>query len=105
VEAFDLYRPNFQRNLQNHARGIVSLAHRVTTDSFFRDFRYIYYGTDAFYTLSSCAARDLAPGLDGRVSQPLHTFDPNTVTTSQQMQYAEARISFSHAPVTASSLP
>jgi len=102
VEAFEPYRPSFPRNLQNHTCGIVSLALRVTTGSFSRDSRYINYGTDVFYALSSCAARDLAPRLDGRSGQPLHTFYPNTAMTLQQVPDAEARISISLAPVTVS---
>jgi hypothetical protein len=102
VEAFEPYWSSFPRNLQNHTCGIVSLALRVTTDSFSRDSRYINYGTDVFYALSSCAVRDLAPGLDGRRDQPPHTFYPNTATTLQQVPEAEAQISISLAPITAS---
>jgi len=98
VEAFDLYWPSFSRNLQNHNCGIVSLALRVTTDSFSRSSRHIDYGKDVSYALSSCAARDLAPGLDGRADQPPHTFYPNRARTSQQAPDAGARISISLAP-------
>jgi hypothetical protein len=102
VEAFDRYWPSFPRNLQNHTCGIVSLALRVAADSLSRDSRYINYGTDVFDALSSCAARDLASGLEGRTNQPPHTFYPNTATTLQQVPDAGARNSISLAPVTAS---
>jgi hypothetical protein len=101
VEAFDRYRPNFQRHLQNHTCGIVSLALRVT-GSFSRASRFFNYGKDVSNALSSCAPRDLAPRLAGRADQPLHTFHKNTATTLQQVPDAEARMSIWLAPLTAS---
>jgi len=99
VEAFDLYWSSFPRNLQNHTCGIVSLALRVTTDSFSRDSRHINYGTAVHYALSSCAARDLASGLDGRGDQPPHDFYPNQARTLPPVPDLEARSITSPAPV------